>query len=700
MYLRLSEEVLVWPAHERGELVYRIEVPTTHKFYRIGYREYLLLSLLDGQTTLPQACSIATAKLGRDAPTTDEANAMVRWFVGNHIVRPADDRATSHHQDRSAEPSSVWARFNPFWMKVPIPQCDQWIQWLAVRLGRLVSPVTLLLAVIVVLFGLLTLLVQREEFLRMGDRLIHPDRWIWLAITFVGLKLIHELGHAIACFRVGGQVREAGLVFVLGAPLAYVDVSSCWRLDSRFARIAVSTAGMAVELLVASVAMLIWALDGGPITRSICENVVMTAGLSTVLFNANVLMRFDGYFILADVVDIPNLASEASQAMQRIASRWLLGQTSSYHNGFFGWRGLFVVLYGILSWGWKVVICITIGIAASTIFHGAGIGLAGIGVLIWLGRPAMRLVRSMRQRRIEHPVQFRRGVLRGGVAITVVLWAVFVMPIPSRLSVATVSQLSPESGVRSRVSGFVDEVFVRDGQVVESGDPLIRLRNDELGLALDEMRLDLEQARRRERTASIDQDSMKQHSLRQDAIAIEQRLLQLRSRVETLLVRSHRSGQVVSKGLSELGGTYIEEGDAILNIVGKNDIEWVALIPTESIERVRASEGSHVTVWTASRKYFESAIARIEPRASDRLDYPALAATNGGSLALKQNPDADGEDRQRLMRPHFRAWLKVPATSLTGVPAGMRLQADIGFDSASMATRLRRWVRDLWNDAS
>ncbi|MEM8912918.1 MAG: hypothetical protein AAGC97_14215, partial [Planctomycetota bacterium] len=127
---------------------------------------------------------------------------------------------------------------------------------------------------------------------------------------------------------------------------------------------------------------------------------------------------------------------------------------------------------------------------------------------------------------------------------------------------------------------------------------------------------------------------------------------------------------------------------------------WVALIPTESIERVRASEGSHVTVWTASRKHFVSAIARIEPRASDRLDYPALAATNGGSLALKQNPDADGEDRQRLMRPHFRAWLKVPATSLTGVPAGMRLQADIGFDSASMATRLRRWVRDLWHDAS
>ncbi len=150
------------------------------------------------------------------------------------------------------------------------------------------------------------------RFVASASEVFSVGNWLWLLVTWVSLKIIHEMAHAVACHRQGCAVRETGIVFILFAPLAYVDVTSCWRLNSRWSRIAVASAGMYVELVIAAIAIMAWAATDSPRAEFLLHNLILAAGLSTLIFNANALMRFDGYYILADLIEIPNLYAEGS----------------------------------------------------------------------------------------------------------------------------------------------------------------------------------------------------------------------------------------------------------------------------------------------------------------------------------------------------------------------------------------------------
>ena len=156
------------------------------------------------------------------------------------------------------------------------------------------------------------------------ERLI-PSSWLWLVLAWIGLKLIHETAHGIFCRHFGGRSREAGIVLILLAPIPYIDVTSAWGFRSKWQRIMTSAAGIYVELFCAAVAGLLWSYSHDPLIRFHSLNVMLTAGLVTLVFNANFLMRFDGYYILADLLEIPNLYSLGQQDVQYLARRYLMG---------------------------------------------------------------------------------------------------------------------------------------------------------------------------------------------------------------------------------------------------------------------------------------------------------------------------------------------------------------------------------------
>ncbi len=199
------------------------------------------------------------------------------------------------------------------------------------------------------------------------------------------------MAHGLACARYGGRVRQAGVILVLFVPMAYVDVTSSWRFSSTWQRIVVATAGMYVELMVAAVAALIWSVSSPGAVSDLCFNVLFMAAVSTLLFNANPLMRFDGYYMLSDLVGLPNLASLGRTAVTDLARHGLLGVPS---------RGLpltarahfFVTAYGLAAWCWSLLVAAGLIMGAALLFHGAGIVLAAAGVVLWwglpLGRPA------------------------------------------------------------------------------------------------------------------------------------------------------------------------------------------------------------------------------------------------------------------------------------------------------------------------
>ena len=150
----------------------------------------------------------------------------------------------------------------------------------------------------------------------------------YFLLTMIAVKVFHELGHALACRRFGGECHEMGVMLLAFTPCLYCDVSDSWMFASRWQRIVVAFAGIYVELLVASLAAILWYFSEPGAVHTISLYIILTCTVSTIIINGNPLLRYDGYYVLSDLLGIPNLDEQSRRALWEPVSRWI-----SRHDG-------------------------------------------------------------------------------------------------------------------------------------------------------------------------------------------------------------------------------------------------------------------------------------------------------------------------------------------------------------------------------
>ncbi|TWT76604.1 Peptidase family M50 [Planctomycetes bacterium CA13] len=700
--VRLADDVRIWPVHERGERVYRFEIPELHRFFRVGYEEYLLVSLLDGKTTLPQACGLAAAQLGSRAPTTAQAQSIVRWLLQNELAVLCDEKHPVRQPSRNrshGESPGFLRKLNPFWIKVPLSRSDRWIQPIGKVARGLFAPFAVVVGLVCILIGVLCILLNWSEFTQASAEVFLPSNWIWLLAMWAILKVVHEIAHAVAAYRQGAAVSEIGVVFILFAPLAYVDVTSCWRLNSRWSRIAVAAAGMYVELFIAAIAAVMWCITDSDMASFFLHRLVFAATVSTLLFNANPLMRFDGYFMLADLVDISNLYAESSTTVKRIVARAMFGD-SPLANTLVGWRRAFLVIYGVLAMLWRMVICTSLLIAASNMFAGAGVLIAVFGIYGWFAVPIKQFASEAIELFQFDRAKFARGAVVGSVSIVLggllILW----MPIPTLTRASAVVRYLPETVVRSRASGFVSTVRVEGGGWVSKGDVMMEITDPALQNRRRQLELELEQNAIRMRQAVDQKNESVKHVLSENRKAMQDRLSQVSEQCDGLKVIAERDGEVIGRGLEEKIGTYVREGDVLFWLVGDEDKEVIALVDQGDIEHARAVVGKQVTVHSKDGSRASGWFEDLQPRATDRLSIASLSATESGPLAVRTD-NRDGETL-RLVEPHFLARIRFQDTtdSSSTPAAGTRVEVALQTRTDSLAQRVNKMVRQLWYRAN
>ncbi|TWU08263.1 HlyD family efflux transporter periplasmic adaptor subunit [Stieleria varia] len=741
--VRVADDVIVWPTLSQGRRVYRLEIPTLHRYYEIGSSEYVFLSLLDGSNTLAQACGLAAAQLGNEAITSEQAESMVRWLLDEQLAylpdsgTPTRDAKTSgdvpHTKLLMGKQSALLKRFNPFWIKLPLMKQGgrgaAALQRLGGTFGWLFATIPLLFGCVLIVIAGISLWIHGLSVLQPAKTLFSPDNWFWLLVTWVLLKLIHETAHAAACHRVGGVVREMGVVLVLLAPMAYVDVSSVWRIASRRKRMLVSAAGVYVEWVIASVALMLLLSIDAPHWQWMLNNIALTAGVSTFLFNANVLMRFDGYYVLSDWVQIPNLYTQSQGELKRLVQRYAFDMPT--HSGrTSGWRWWFCVFYGIAALIWKVLVCTTLIIAASTMFAGAGVVLAVLGGGMWIGQPAFRFIRFAREQwRFDRARLVRAAAAVVGCCVmtmAILLW----MPIPTSVRFHGVVTYASQTIVRSGVDGFVTDVHVADRQRVRSGDLLLEIENQSLLTEISQLKLLLEENQWRRRAANDRHDPSTLGVLDAKADSLEKQIAELQAKAATLRLLAPRDGIVVARNLRSRLATFVREGDELMAIVGEGEREVTALIHQDDIHLVRAQLGKPVLVTDPGDTLYQGTLVRIEPRASHRLTHPALAATRNGPLSVEQadqepdqEPDqrADQQAELQLSDAYFTARVTLdsrpdgvasrldwPAEhsmddvigSQKALASGMRTVIHAGYRSDSLSRRLQIAIERLWYQAA
>ena len=690
---RLRSHVRVHRHHYRGELWYVLEDRVSRRMHRFNPAAYYLIGLMDGQRTVQQIWDSAAHRFGDDVPTQHEAIQLLGQLHAAEVLQSdvAPDVAELLRRARKGRPS-LWLQNlrSPLAMRLPLFDPDRflerWLPWYRPLFGRAGA----LLWLLVVGVAIATSAAHwRELTENFSDRVLAPQNLLLVALIFPLVKLVHEFGHAAATKAWGGEVHEMGVMFLVLMPIPYVDASAASAFRQTHRRVIVGAAGMIVEVFVASVALFLW-LEAEPgIVRAALYNVMLIAGISTVLFNGNPLLRFDGYYILGDLIQIQNLRQRGQRYLANLVETRLFGLKAPEMAASLGEKRWFV-FYTIASFFYRMFIMFGIALFIATEYMLVGVLLAIWALAATIVYPMVRGLGYL----LFHS-RLRRQRLRALAVATAVVGTlaavVFGLPLPYWTRAEGVISVPADAHVRAGADGFVRRVLAEPGSFVRRGAPLLIAENPELEprIRVLEAQVQLLEIRAQ---AELPRDRVR-WELTRDALGVAREELEHYRRMQSeLTVLSPTSGTfVLAVAAEDLPDRYLRKGQEIGYVVPASTVIARVLVSQDDIDLVRTRTGE-VRVKLAGRLYdtFEGNIRREVPKASDQVPNLALSSFGGGRAPL--NP-ADAQQAKTL-NTWFEFELELPRTPMFVV--GEHVYARFEHDPEPIAWRIYRSVRQLF----
>jgi len=689
---RLRSHVRVNRHDYRGERWYVIADRISRRAHRLNPAAYFVVGLLNGRRRMQEVWDAAVERFGDDAPTQDEAIRLLGQLHAADLLQcdltPDVDELLRRSQ-RIARRTWLGRVMSPLAIRFPLLDPDRflerWLPWYQPLFGR----VGLLLWLAVVGWGTFTAVQHWDQLTQdLGHRVLEPQNLLILGLVFPVVKALHEFGHACAVKAWGGEVHEMGIMLLVMMPVPYVDASSANAIPEKRRRVLVGAAGMVVELFVASCALFLWLEMQPGILRAILFNVMLIAGVSTVLFNANPLLRFDGYYILADLLEIPNLRQRAQQLAASLVQRRLFGLPVPPVEGRAGEKALLLVFL-VASFVYRIFIIAAIAFFIAGKYFLIGVLLAIWAVIAGVFLPVASAISflAFSPRLGSHRA---RAVLTSATLAAVLLGLLFLAPLNSWTNAQGVVSIPEQTIVRAGTGGFVTRLLAAPGAAVRRSEPLVQMSDPVLEARVRTLqgRVDELQSRylaeraNEEVRAQIVQDQLRSASA-ELARALE--------RTGDLVVRSPVDGVLALSAAQDLPGRFFGQGAPIGHVVTEGGLTARVVVPQTSVDLVR-SRTERVTVKLAERidETLVSRIVREVPRASDRLPSPALAQAGGGEAALDPRAGAD----PRALQTYFEFEVALPPERrfLLGGRAYVRFE----HGSESPARQLWRWLRQLF----
>jgi putative peptide zinc metalloprotease protein len=666
---RLRSELRFSPIKESNQVQYILEDPVRNTYYRIGLEEYLFISRLNQASGLEQLLE-SVAQTGDTRLDAEQAQSIISWLAARQLLQVDDAAPLVQALEREEQQKSArrFSRLNIITIKIPLFNPDPLLDYLSPKFtwltGRWFAALWLILAV----SALGTLFSRWQEFSSQTVGFFSAGNVFFIWLIWFFLKLFHELFHALVCRRYGGRVYEAGILLILFIPLTYVNATSSWNFPSKWQRIHVAVAGMFIELGIGWAALLIWAGQPNTTVGFIAHNTFIIASVSSLLFNANPLMRFDGYYVLSDLIGIPNLYSYGLQFIRSASARWFLGIVSAAPPQSSP-KLLFVRFYGVAIYLWRLFILVSLGYIASTMAGGFGI-LATIGaVVVWAGMPVYQFFKRLPFYRQQNPHVLRHLVLHLALTLLVVTFTLRLISWEQRIQAPAIVEYRHQYSVRPETDGFVSNVHVTAGQQVSQGTPLLTMENTELSFAARDLQLQIKQLELERRLAQSTGQLTKLQILREQEQNLSAKLQDIETDLRAFKVLAKGDGVIVGTGLDSLEGTYLFRGQEIFWIVSPGQKQITASASQDDVEQFRAliNHPLKIDMRPAGLGIFTGTLKKVSPTATSELIHPALGAVYGGPLDVRQQAVSttgkDMEQRYRfeLFAPRFKLDVELPA---------------------------------------
>ena len=690
---RLRSHVRIHRHHYRGELWYVLEDRVSRRMHRFNPAAHYAIGLMDGRRTVQEIWDSATTRFGDDAPTQDE---MIRLLGQLHAAEVLQSEVMPDVAEllRRAKKGrrATWKQnlLSPLALRIPLFDPDRflerWLAWYRPLFGWVGAIAWLL----VVGAAALAAAAHWPELTRdFSDRVLAPQNLLLMWLTFPVLKLLHEFGHACATRAWGGEVHEMGVMFIVLMPIPYVDATAASAFRETRRRVVVGAAGMIVELFVASIALFLWLEVQPGIVKAVLYNVMLIAGISTVLFNGNPLLRYDGYYILSDLIQIPNLRNRANQYLGYLVETRLFGLQLPETEAGRGERRWFV-FFAIASFLYRTFIMLAIAMFIASEYMFLGVLLA-----LWAGVTAFVLPVARGLGYLAGHARLRRHRVRAIATSAGVLGAaallLLALPLPHWIRAEGVIWVPEGAQVRAGADGFVKAIATEEGSLVVRGRPLLVAENFELASKIRVLEAQLRMLETRAH-AELQNDRVRWEITREESKATRNELEHTRQLHRELTIVSPTSGSfVLSVAAQDLPERYLRKGQEIGYVVPAAAVTARVLVSQDDIDLVR-TDTREVRVKLAGRMYetFAASVRREVPAASNSVGNLALSSVGGGGAPL----DPQDTKNPKTLQTWFAFELELPATR--AFVLGEHVYARFELPPEPLAWRIYRSVRQLF----
>lgn len=702
--------------HYRDEESAVVKDPVRLKYFRLTPEQHLLLVLLN----VPRSVEFLRRELQKNFPSIHVEKVEIQRLIQDlhqkgllASNRNGQGFRLLFRRAEEVRKEVIKSAINPMFIRLPGWDPNAFLGWMVRCFGWVFHPAMIVASLMLVAMCTVFAISHYDDIRRKlphfhdffsGENLVYL--WITLAVT----KLVHEFGHGMSCRKLGGECREMGLIFLVFSPTMFCNTSDSWRFENKWHRMAVGAAGMYFELILASLAVILWWNVPAGALQNMCLNVFFVSTVSTLLFNANPLLKFDGYYILSDFLEIPNMQTKGTQALQSSIA-WGCFGIKMPHSPFQPRtnRGMFVA-YAVLAaiYRWVVMLGI-MGFMYKVLkpyrLEMMGLGLACVSLsagFLQQGRQWYQIFAAPRKEPLS-----RKKMLISGVILLAVSSVVFAVPVPWYVEASCFVQPCNGLKVYAKVPGILEEIAARPREPVLAGQVIAQLRNDELIDRVEVLEPQVKAAQRQQEAARAAGNDGGVVIARQRELALQQELNQARDWLRQTQIVAPRAGRLVEPPIMEAGrqertdrlpkwqgtplanrnlGAFIESQTHLYTIAPSDEYEVVMLLDQEDAKHLTVGKRVRVKIFGLPDEVVTTTIDDLSERAVN-VCPPELCTSFGGALAA--TPASDG--KLMLEFGMIQASAKLNSVSSRVAP-GFRGSARIIVSEYSIGGWVWRWI--------
>lgn len=692
---RLLSHARIFPHIYRGKRWFVLQDAAGGRYHRLSPAAYALVSKMDGRCTVQELWDDACKHGGSDEiPSQDEVVQLLMQLYANDLlhadVTPDAAEMFERYTKKRRQKWKLWLT-NPMSLKIALLNPDPMLTAWAPRLAWLFSVRGACLWLAVVLPALILAGLHWSELTsNLSDRVLASSNLIVLALVFPVVKALHELGHGFATKVWGGSVHEAGLMFLVFTPAPYVDASASSAFRSKTRRMVVGAAGMLVEVFVAALAMFVWVLVEPGVVRAVAFNVMLVAGVSTIIVNGNPLLRFDGYYILCDLIEMPNLAQRGQRYLTYLSDRYVFGATELDVPDESPAEKRWLVGYTIVSWCYRVFITISIIIFIAGEFFVFGVILALMSAFNLVVQPLWKAGKHLLHSPTLHRRRPRAIKLTVGLILFLLLFSTLV-PMPLRTQSEGVVWLPEHAMLRAGVDGFAQHWLVAPGTRVTRGTPILQMEDPLLAKEFAVAQAKVAEVQARYTNVQFNNPVEAEVILQQ--LQHEQRALErVAERAARLTVVSQIDGVLTVPGMQDMSGKYFKKGELLGYILDRTQLLARVAVRQENIDLVRNRfREAELRFADAVPTTYRVLVLREVPSALNELPTAALGQNGGGQILVDPNDSKGVKTLDRV----FYLDMTLPQHAIPSAFGG-RVYVRFKHDGEPLLSQAYRRVRQLF----